>query len=230
MVPPLLRSLPEMIPVGSTTGYGYNQAPLVPGTGSSGRRAAFLRGLRGSRQAGESRVDSAGGVDVLPPTSQSDDLQPNLDNWIDCIRDRDPMPNGHIYTGFWHSVPPPWPPRRTSKEKNCIGTDRPKRSSTARRHGSVRTGILGLNRFRSGGFPADSFEGYSVTIDYHVLISDFPMCGCPLFIIGPFRCVYFHQRGCACRNAVSDLLSRSRFSSKTFVAEDGERVSISEFY
>jgi len=40
----------------------------------------------------------------LPPTSMSDDSKPHLDNWIDCIRDRNPNTNGHIMTGYWHSI------------------------------------------------------------------------------------------------------------------------------
>lgn len=40
----------------------------------------------------------------LPPRSQSDDSKTHLDNWIDCIRTRNPMTNGHIHTGFWHAA------------------------------------------------------------------------------------------------------------------------------
>jgi predicted dehydrogenase len=41
---------------------------------------------------------------VLPPTSVSDDSKPHLDNWIDCIRNREKKTNGHIMTGYWHSI------------------------------------------------------------------------------------------------------------------------------
>jgi hypothetical protein len=40
----------------------------------------------------------------LPPTHLSDDSKPHLNNWIDCMRARNLMTNGHIQTGFWHSV------------------------------------------------------------------------------------------------------------------------------
>ena len=40
----------------------------------------------------------------LGPVSQSDDSKYHLDNWIDCIRNRNMMPNGNIHTGFWHSI------------------------------------------------------------------------------------------------------------------------------
>lgn len=41
---------------------------------------------------------------TLPPTSVSDDSKPHLDNWIDCIRNREKMTNGYIMTGYWHSI------------------------------------------------------------------------------------------------------------------------------
>ncbi len=40
----------------------------------------------------------------IPPTHQSDDSKYHLDNWITHIRSRDKWTNGHIYTGYWHSV------------------------------------------------------------------------------------------------------------------------------
>ncbi len=40
----------------------------------------------------------------MAPVTLSDDSKFHLDNWIDCIRSRNLMPNGNIHTGFWHSV------------------------------------------------------------------------------------------------------------------------------
>ena len=40
----------------------------------------------------------------LGPVEVDDNSKYHLDNWIDCIRARNLMPNGHIHTGFWHSV------------------------------------------------------------------------------------------------------------------------------
>jgi predicted dehydrogenase len=40
----------------------------------------------------------------MGPVNLSDDSKPHLDNWIDCMRNRSIVPNGHIHTGFWHSV------------------------------------------------------------------------------------------------------------------------------
>ena len=40
----------------------------------------------------------------LGPVNVSDNSKYHLDNWIDCMRNRSMVPNGHIHTGFWHSV------------------------------------------------------------------------------------------------------------------------------
>ena len=40
----------------------------------------------------------------LPPTNGDDNSKYHLDNWIDCMRSRNQNTNGHIMTGFWHSV------------------------------------------------------------------------------------------------------------------------------
>jgi len=40
----------------------------------------------------------------MGPVSLSDDSKYHLDNWVDCMRDRSKTPNGHIHTGFWHSI------------------------------------------------------------------------------------------------------------------------------
>jgi predicted dehydrogenase len=40
----------------------------------------------------------------LPPTGLSDNSKAHLDNWIDAMRDRNYKPNGHIMTGYWHSI------------------------------------------------------------------------------------------------------------------------------
>jgi predicted dehydrogenase len=41
---------------------------------------------------------------TLPPVNVSDNSKFHLDNWIDCMRARNPMTSGHIHTGFWHSI------------------------------------------------------------------------------------------------------------------------------
>jgi hypothetical protein len=40
----------------------------------------------------------------LGPVSLSDDSKFHLDNWIDCIRDRNFNTNGNIHTGYWNAI------------------------------------------------------------------------------------------------------------------------------
>ncbi len=40
----------------------------------------------------------------LPPHFLSDDSKYHIDNWVDCMRDRNQNTNGNIHTGFWHSI------------------------------------------------------------------------------------------------------------------------------
>lgn len=40
----------------------------------------------------------------LPPYFLSDDSKYHIDNWVDCMRDRNQNTNGNIHTGFWHSI------------------------------------------------------------------------------------------------------------------------------
>ena len=64
----------------------------------------FYGGFEEAIKKGEAELVTIEGNDNQPPIGQSDDSKPHLDNWIDRIRDRNLMPNGHIHTGFWHSV------------------------------------------------------------------------------------------------------------------------------
>ncbi len=73
--------------------------PEVPGDGLH-----FYGGFEEAVKKGAAEVITVEGNDELPPTAQSDDSKPHLDNWIDCMRDRNPMTAGNIHTGFWHSV------------------------------------------------------------------------------------------------------------------------------
>jgi len=40
----------------------------------------------------------------MPPVQLSDDSKYHMDNWIDCMRKRDPGTNGNIHSGFGHSI------------------------------------------------------------------------------------------------------------------------------
>jgi predicted dehydrogenase len=65
----------------------------------------FYHGFEDAIKKGRAQlVTLPGRESELPPTELSDDSQPHLDNWIDCIRTPGRQPNGHIHTGFWHSI------------------------------------------------------------------------------------------------------------------------------
>jgi len=65
----------------------------------------FYEGLREAVKKGQAEIVTAPEYNYeLPPTNLSDDSKWHLDNWIDCMRNRDMIPNGHIHTGFWHSI------------------------------------------------------------------------------------------------------------------------------
>jgi len=55
-------------------------------------------------KSGRAKLVTLEDNDKLPPTGQSDDSKIHLDNWIDCMRRRDTKTNGHIQTGFSHSI------------------------------------------------------------------------------------------------------------------------------
>ncbi len=38
------------------------------------------------------------------PVNTNDNMPYHLNNWIDCMRNRDVVPNGNIHTGYWHSI------------------------------------------------------------------------------------------------------------------------------
>ena len=65
----------------------------------------FYEGLAAAVKKGQAEMITCEAWDnKLPPTGMSDDSKWHLDNWIDCMRDRNQKTNGHIQTGFWHSA------------------------------------------------------------------------------------------------------------------------------
>jgi len=65
----------------------------------------FYEGLKQAIARGEAEMITVPEFEgKLPPTSISDDSKPHLDNWIECMRDRNPETNGHIMSGYWHSI------------------------------------------------------------------------------------------------------------------------------
>lgn len=66
----------------------------------------FYNGLKEAVKSGKAEIITTeeGYNGELPPVRVSDDSKFHIDNWIDCIRDRNSNTNGHIHTGFWHSI------------------------------------------------------------------------------------------------------------------------------
>ncbi len=65
----------------------------------------FYEGLKQAVKNGEVEMITVPEFEgKIAPTVLSDNSKPHLDNWIDCIRDGNPETNGHIMTGYWHSI------------------------------------------------------------------------------------------------------------------------------
>ncbi|UCC98727.1 MAG: Gfo/Idh/MocA family oxidoreductase [Phycisphaerales bacterium] len=66
----------------------------------------FYEGLKAAVRSGKAEMITVeeGYNNELPPVGVSDDSKYHIDNWIDCIRERNFETNGHIHTGFWHSI------------------------------------------------------------------------------------------------------------------------------
>jgi predicted dehydrogenase len=65
----------------------------------------FYEGIKAAVKSGKAEMITCKEYgNTLPPVKVSDNSKFHLDNWIDCMRARNPMPNGHIHTGFWHSI------------------------------------------------------------------------------------------------------------------------------
>jgi len=64
----------------------------------------LYRGFEEAVKKGRARPVTLGEKGEMPPVSQSDDSTFHLENWVDCIRNPGRQPNGHIHTGFWHSI------------------------------------------------------------------------------------------------------------------------------
>ena len=64
----------------------------------------FWAGMKDAVGQGRAKVVTTEEYGDLPPPSVSDDSKWHLDNWVDCMRSRDQATNGHVRTGFWHSV------------------------------------------------------------------------------------------------------------------------------
>lgn len=65
----------------------------------------FYEGMKEAIKNKKAEVVTTKEYDMkMGPVVLSDDSKYHLDNWVDCMRDRSKTPNGHIHTGFWHSI------------------------------------------------------------------------------------------------------------------------------
>jgi len=65
----------------------------------------YYNGMKETINSGKAELITCEEYGMKPgPTIQSDNSKYHLDNWVDCMRNRNFMPNGHIHTGFWHSI------------------------------------------------------------------------------------------------------------------------------
>ena len=65
----------------------------------------FYEGFEKAVKKGQAELVTAGKyTGKLPPTELDDNSKYHLDNWIDCMRNRNKETNGHIMTGYWHSI------------------------------------------------------------------------------------------------------------------------------
>jgi predicted dehydrogenase len=65
----------------------------------------FYEGMKETIKSGKAEIVTTEEYGMkLGPVNVSDNSKYHLDNWIDCMRDRSKVPNGHIHTGFWHSI------------------------------------------------------------------------------------------------------------------------------
>lgn len=65
----------------------------------------FYDGMRETINKGKAEIVTTEEYGMkLGPVYLSDENKYHLDNWVDCMRERSRVPNGHIHTGFWHSI------------------------------------------------------------------------------------------------------------------------------
>ena len=65
----------------------------------------FYEGLKEAVKKGHAEIITTEEYEMkLPPANLSDDSKFHMDNWVECMRNRNQETNGNIHTGFWHSV------------------------------------------------------------------------------------------------------------------------------
>jgi predicted dehydrogenase len=65
----------------------------------------FYEGMKETIKSGKAEIVTTEEYSMkLGPVNMSDNMPYHLNNWVDCMRNRNVVPNGNIHTGFWHSV------------------------------------------------------------------------------------------------------------------------------
>jgi hypothetical protein len=65
----------------------------------------FYEGMKETVSNGKAEIITTPEYDNKPgPVYLNDDSKYHFENWTDCIRARNKDTNGHIHTGFWHSI------------------------------------------------------------------------------------------------------------------------------
>ena len=65
----------------------------------------FNRGMKEAVKSGKAEIVTTEDYDMKPGSvNVSDNMPYHLVNWVECMRNRSLLPNGNIYTGFWHSI------------------------------------------------------------------------------------------------------------------------------
>jgi len=65
----------------------------------------FYEGMKETIRKGQAEIVTTEEYGMkLGPVNLSDDSKYHLDNWIDCIRDRNLNTNGNIHTGYWNAI------------------------------------------------------------------------------------------------------------------------------
>lgn len=65
----------------------------------------FYEGIKEAVKIGKAEIITTKEYGMkLASANTNDNIPYHLDNWVDSMRSRNLLPNGHIHTGFWHSV------------------------------------------------------------------------------------------------------------------------------
>ena len=89
----------------SSGGEGSSRWFLIPEQENHPGGFDFYQGMKEAINNGKAEIITTPeyGMKLGPPWV-SDNMPYHLNNWVDCMRNRSLVPNGHIHTGFWHSI------------------------------------------------------------------------------------------------------------------------------